>query len=67
MTAISPSSNSSGLSAFVSRASPSSASNQHLTTPGHYEEGQERKKKGDCHAKIGASNRSKRKTVFEYV
>ena len=34
-TAISPSSNSSGLSAFVSRASPSSSSNQRLTTPGH--------------------------------
>ena len=34
-TAISPSSNSSGLSAFVSRASPSSTSNQCLTMPGH--------------------------------
>lgn len=34
-TAISPSSNSSGLSAFVSRASPSSTSSQRLITPGH--------------------------------
>ena len=60
------SSNSTGLSAFVPRASPSSVSNLCLTAKKGISKKGATAKKGNCDAESSPCNQSKKKTAFKY-